>query len=135
MRADSGFFLAAILAFPISSLASQGVFQSGAGTEGPTSFGSRPADSAALNFCRKNVADRVESRHPRTEPDDRLGADISCFRHQCSAQTDFKMLYPGLPFTEVREGCGKAGALHNFQEEIGHAGLWHSSLNFGTQYA
>ena len=71
----------------------------------------------------------------RLLPADRLGADIACFRHQRSAQTDFKMLYPGLPFTEMREGCGKAGALHNFQEEIGHAGLWHSSVNFGTQYA
>src|ERR1700677_3099268 len=45
------------------------------------------------------------------------------------------MLYPGLPLTEMREGLGEAGALHDFQEEIGHAGLWHSSLNFGTQYA
>ena len=45
------------------------------------------------------------------------------------------MLYPGLPLAEMREGFGEAGALHDFQEKIGYAGLWHSSLNGGAQCA
>ncbi len=71
-----------------------------------------------------------EGRHILTT--DRFDADITGFRHQRGAQADFKMLYPGLPLTEMREGLGEAGALHDFQEEIGHAGLWHSSLNGGA---
>ena len=66
---------------------------------------------------------------------DRLGADIACLRHQRGAQTDFKMLHPGLPFAEMREGSGEAGALHDFEEQIGHTSPWHSSLNLWTQQA
>jgi hypothetical protein len=66
-------------------------------------------------------------------PADRLDADIAGFGDQRCAEAGFEMLYPGLPLTEMREGFGEAGALHDFQEEIGHAGLWHSSLNGGAQ--
>ena len=68
-------------------------------------------------------------------PADRLDADIARFGDQGGAQAGFEMLHPCLTFAEMGEGFGKAGTLHNFQEEIGHAGLWHSSLNGRTQRA
>ena len=45
------------------------------------------------------------------------------------------MLDLGLAFTEMGEGLGEAGALHDFQEEVWDAGLWHSSLNDRAQCA
>ena len=39
------------------------------------------------------------------------------------------MLYPGLPLAEMGEGFGKAGALHDLQKQVRHAGLRHSPLN------
>jgi hypothetical protein len=68
-------------------------------------------------------------------PADRLDADIAGFGDQGGAQAGLEMLYPGLPLAEMGEGLGKAGALHDFQEQVGHAGLWHSSLNGRPQYA
>ena len=68
-------------------------------------------------------------------PADRLDADIAGFGDQSRAQADLEMLYPGLPFAEMREGFGEAGAPHDFQQEIRHASLWHSSLNSGAQRA
>jgi hypothetical protein len=59
----------------------------------------------------------------------RLDADIAGFGDQRGAQAGFEMLYPSLPLAEMGEGFGKAGALHDFQEQIWHASLWHSSLN------
>ena len=43
------------------------------------------------------------------------------------------MLDPGLPLAEMGEGFGKAGALHDFQEKVRHARLWHAPLNGGAQ--
>ena len=45
------------------------------------------------------------------------------------------MLYPGLPLAEMGESLGKVGALHDFQEKVRHARLWHSSLNGWPQGA
>ena len=68
-------------------------------------------------------------------PADRLDADIAGFGDQGGAQAGLEMLYPGLPLAEMGEGLGKAGALHDFQEQVRHAGLWHSSLNGRPQGA
>src|SRR5208282_834813 len=68
-------------------------------------------------------------------PADRLDADIACFRDQGRAQTGLEMLHPGLPLAEMGEGFGKAGALHDFQEKVRHARLWHTPLNGGAQRA
>src|ERR1700710_266438 len=68
-------------------------------------------------------------------PADRLETDIARFGDQGSAQADFEMFYPCLPLAEMGEGFGKAGPLHDFQEEIRHARLWHSSLNGRAQGA
>ena len=45
------------------------------------------------------------------------------------------MLDPGLPLAEMSEGLGKSGPLHDFQEQIRHAGLRHPSLNGRPQCA
>ena len=68
-------------------------------------------------------------------PADRLDADIARFGDQGGAKADFEMLHPRLPLAEMGEGLGKAGPLHDFQEKIRHARLWHSSLNGRAEYA
>ena len=68
-------------------------------------------------------------------PADRLEADIVCFGDQGGAQAGFEMFYPCLPLAEMGEGFGKTSSLHDFQEQIGHAGLRHASLNCRPQSA
>ena len=68
-------------------------------------------------------------------PADRLDADIAGFGDQGGAQAGVEMLYPGLPLAEMGEGLGKAGALHDFQEQVWHAGLRHAPLNGRPQGA